>query len=171
MSEAGDDDRVGYGRPPKATRFAPGVSGNPSGRPRGTVAIRSTLDKVLARKVSLRIDGKRRRVQATEAVLLQLSNKAMGGDPQSIRDYLRIAMSHGQDHQEAEAFDQDRLSPFVDAHAIVMGLMAIGLVERSDSGRLKLEPAVIAGVGESSADEAAIILRRHFVIGAPDAGG
>ena len=93
MSETGDEDRVGYGRPPRSTRFAPGVSGNPSGRPRGTAAIRSTLDKVLARKVSLRIDGKRCRVQATEAVLLQLSNKAMGGDPQSIRDYLRIAMS------------------------------------------------------------------------------
>ena len=168
MAEEGDNDRVGYGRPPRATRFAPGASGNPSGRPRGTVAIRSSLDKILARKVSLRLDGKRRRVPATEAVLLQLSNKAMGGDPQSIRDYLRIAMSHGQDIEEAEAFDQDRLSPFIDAHAIVMGLLTMGLVQRSDSGRLKLDPAVIEAV-VGVEDDAALILRRHFVVGAPDA--
>ncbi|WP_426034872.1 DUF5681 domain-containing protein [Brevundimonas sp. DC300-4] len=167
MAEDGMDDPVGYGRPPRASRFAPGVSGNPSGRPRGTVAIRSSLDKVLSRKVSVRLDGKRRRVPATEAVLLQLSNKAMGGDPQSIRDYLRIAMSHGQDTEEAEAFDQDRLSPFVDAHAIVMGLLAMGLVQRSDSGRLKLDPAVITDAS-ATADHAALVLRRHFVIGAPD---
>jgi hypothetical protein len=27
---------VGHGRPPKATQFAPGKSGNPRGRPRGS---------------------------------------------------------------------------------------------------------------------------------------
>lgn len=30
------DDEVGYGKPPKATRFQPGASGNPKGRPRGS---------------------------------------------------------------------------------------------------------------------------------------
>jgi hypothetical protein len=30
-----DDPRVGYGRPPLATRFRPGQSGNPRGRPKG----------------------------------------------------------------------------------------------------------------------------------------
>ena len=29
------DDRVGYRRPPRNTRFAKGKSGNPAGRPRG----------------------------------------------------------------------------------------------------------------------------------------
>ena len=29
-----DDDRVGYGKPPKRTRFRPGQSGNPRGRRR-----------------------------------------------------------------------------------------------------------------------------------------
>jgi len=32
--EDDDDDRVGYGKPPKRTRFRPGQSGNPRGRSR-----------------------------------------------------------------------------------------------------------------------------------------
>lgn len=34
MSKAPKDDAVGYGRPPKASRFKKGQSGNPKGRPR-----------------------------------------------------------------------------------------------------------------------------------------
>ena len=33
--KAGGDYAVGYGRPPKATQFKPGRSGNPRGRPKG----------------------------------------------------------------------------------------------------------------------------------------
>ena len=33
-SQSQDSD-VGYGRPPKASQFKPGQSGNPNGRPRG----------------------------------------------------------------------------------------------------------------------------------------
>ena len=31
-----DDYKVGYGKPPKASRFKPGTSGNPGGRPKGS---------------------------------------------------------------------------------------------------------------------------------------
>jgi Family of unknown function (DUF5681) len=33
-SESAETDEVGYRRPPKATRFQKGTSGNPSGRPK-----------------------------------------------------------------------------------------------------------------------------------------
>ena len=34
---------VGYGRPPKATQFAPGKSGNPRGRPKGSRTLKLLL--------------------------------------------------------------------------------------------------------------------------------
>src|SRR5687768_6396759 len=35
-AQPGEAEKVGYGRPPKHTRFKPGQSGNPRGRPKRT---------------------------------------------------------------------------------------------------------------------------------------
>jgi len=136
---------VGYGRPPVSTRFAAGVSGNPSGRPKGSGGLKTSLDKILRRKVQLKVDGRRRKVPVTEAVLLQLSHKALGGDPVAIREYLRIAMIHGGEADEARALDEANLEPFVDAYAIATALKDAGMVVLDREGRMKLLPQVLAG--------------------------
>ena len=38
-----DDYEVGYKKPPIHTRFKPGVSGNPKGRPKGTKNLATDL--------------------------------------------------------------------------------------------------------------------------------
>lgn len=139
------DYTVGYGRPPVSTRYAPGTSGNPSGRPKGSGGLKPSLDKILRRKVQLKVDGRRKKVPVTEAVLLQLSHKALGGDPAAIREYLRIAMIHGGEAEAATALDEAHLGPFVDAYAIVAALKDVGLVVLGRDGRMKLRPDVLAG--------------------------
>src|ERR1700739_4829842 len=73
-------DRVGYERPPKATRFKRGVSGNPKGRPKGSLNVATVFLRTLNEKVVVHEHGKRRTVTKLEAALTQLVNKAATGD-------------------------------------------------------------------------------------------
>ena len=78
------EEGVGYGRPPKATRFMKGQSGNPRGRPRSRRR-EIPYDSVLGQMVSVREDGRERRITAAEAFLLQLTKKGLAGDSASAR--------------------------------------------------------------------------------------
>jgi hypothetical protein len=86
MSDGTEEQRedVGYGRPPKATRFQKGRSGNPKGRPRNRRR-EIPYDILLGRMVTVREDGRERRVTAAEAFILQLTKKGLEGDSASAR--------------------------------------------------------------------------------------
>ncbi len=87
-SEDDDEYRVGYGRPPKRSRFRRGQSGNPSGKPGAKKTSASLLRKALLEPVLVKQDGRLRRVTKLQAVATQLVNKATQGDYQSIRRLL-----------------------------------------------------------------------------------
>jgi hypothetical protein len=75
---------VGYKRPPEASRFKKGHSGNPKGRPR-TRHRQIPYDTVLGQMVTVREDGRERRITAAEAFLLQLTQKGLAGDSAAAR--------------------------------------------------------------------------------------
>ena len=75
---------VGYGKPPLHSRFRPGQSGNPRGRPKGALGLKATLRKVLGQTVTVREGKLVRRVTRLEAVLLSLIARAMKGDAKAI---------------------------------------------------------------------------------------
>ena len=76
---------VGYRRPPKATQFAAGKSGNPKGRPKGSRSVGAVLNDILQQKIAVTENGKTRRIPALEVMLRRLVNDAMRGDPNAIR--------------------------------------------------------------------------------------
>jgi hypothetical protein len=89
MSGEPEDDQdgpaaSGYGRPPQATRFKKGQSGNPRGRPRGR---RREIphDRILGQMVTIRESGRERRVTAAEAFLLRLAQQGLAGDSAAAR--------------------------------------------------------------------------------------
>lgn len=85
MSEADDaSPKPGYKHPPTATRFVKGRSGNPRGRPRNRRR-EIPYDTVLGQMVTIREDGRERRVTAAEAFILQLTRKGLQGDSASAR--------------------------------------------------------------------------------------
>jgi hypothetical protein len=82
-AEPGDDNAVGYGRPPRHTRFQPGRSGNPKGRPKGSKNFSTLFSEELAQPVTLTENGKRRRMPKRQALAKQVINKALSNDPKA----------------------------------------------------------------------------------------
>jgi hypothetical protein len=105
------DYEVGYQKPPKATRFVKGHSGNPSGRPKGAKNWATSLNEALTQKVTVIVNGSSKQVSKLEAATTQLANKATQGDLHSIRLLMQLmpgmeaiinktgvsALSHEQD--------------------------------------------------------------------------
>jgi Family of unknown function (DUF5681) len=76
---------VGYGRPPKETRFAPGRSGNPRGRPKAVPTVGAILRSIIQQKIAVTENGKTRRLPALEVLLRRLVNNAMRGDAKALK--------------------------------------------------------------------------------------
>jgi hypothetical protein len=84
-------NKVGYGKPPEPTRFRKGVSGNPKGRPRGSLNVATVFTKTLRERVVINEHGQRRTVTKLEAALKQLVNKAASGDLRALRQLVELA--------------------------------------------------------------------------------
>jgi len=72
--------RVGKGRPPRATRWKPGQSGNPKGRPRGRKNLTTIVRDVLDRKIKVQENGQTRSMPSREAIVKRLVQDALRGD-------------------------------------------------------------------------------------------
>jgi len=74
------DYEVGYGKPPRHTRFKRGQCGNPKGRPPETKNLSSLLDQELNQRVVVAEDGKRKAITKWRAFIKQLVDRATAGD-------------------------------------------------------------------------------------------
>ncbi|EIG58431.1 DUF5681 domain-containing protein [Bradyrhizobium sp. WSM1253] len=87
------DKGSGYGKPPQHTRFEPGQSGNPRGRPKGSLNFTTDLKTVLLAPVAVNDGGRSRRVTTQKAALLRLREKALKGDVRALDRFLSLAMA------------------------------------------------------------------------------
>ena len=74
------DYAVGYRKPPKATRFKPGQSGNPKGRLKGSPNLASDLSAELGEQITVREGGQARYISKQRALIKSLMAKALQGD-------------------------------------------------------------------------------------------
>ena len=85
MAESGEPPYdVGYAKPPSRTRFKPGQSGNPRGRPRGAKNFVTAIEGELRARVTVTENGRRKRVTKREVIAKRLVNCAAEGDLRAI---------------------------------------------------------------------------------------
>jgi hypothetical protein len=105
-----NDYEIGYGKPPKRTQFQRGVSGNPRGRPRGSKNVRPALreDQLTKlifqeanRKVTIREDGRTRKITMAKAILRALAAKAAQGNRPHQKLFLDL-------YSQSEASERER---------------------------------------------------------------
>ena len=109
---------VGYGRPPIATRFQPGRSGNPLGRPKGARNLSAVMASTLNEKVPITENGRRRHITKLEAAVKQLVNRAASGEARATQLLFALIAA---DEAKPPEIKNDR---FADADLTVMAELA-----------------------------------------------
>ena len=85
LTDKEDDYEVGYGKPPRHTRFIKGQSGNPRGRPPGAKNLKTLLSEALNETVIVTENGGRRKVTKRQAIITQLVNRSATADFRAIK--------------------------------------------------------------------------------------
>lgn len=102
--------KVGFGKPPKARQFKKGKSGNPEGRPRGSRNLATDLTAELSEQITVREDGRSRKVSKQRALIKSLMAKALQGDVRAMAAllalYARLVSDQSDDHEKPIEADE-----------------------------------------------------------------
>ncbi len=129
-------DGVGYKRPPLATRFKSGQSGNPKGRPKGSRNFATVLQAELNTPVTIRENGRRKKITKREGVAKQLVNKGVAGDPK-----MMPALLNEMRFQEGLSLSVPAQEVFNTPHDVEVMESIIRRIREADPSPAQPEPA------------------------------
>ena len=98
---------VGYGKPPKHSRYRKGQTGNRKGRPKRVDNPDVVLRKVLDRKIAATINGEKKKLRIREALVHKVLELANSGHPRAL-DWVRKFHQHAFESQPWEPPEADQ---------------------------------------------------------------
>jgi hypothetical protein len=108
-----EDYEVGYGKPPKHTRFKEGHSGNSRGRPRGTKNLKTDLMEELSERISVSEGGKPKKLSKQRALVKSLTAKAIKGDARAISILVNLmvrVLALVEEEREVDLISEDDMA-------------------------------------------------------------
>jgi hypothetical protein len=97
-----DDDAVGYKRPPKHGQFRPGQSGNPRGRRKNVRNFKTDLLEELREQITIRENGRERRISKQRAFIKALVTAAIKGDMRATNALVSFRTRTTSDDEEQD---------------------------------------------------------------------
>jgi Family of unknown function (DUF5681) len=105
--------RVGYRKPPQHSRFKPGQSGNPRGKPLGAKNSATLLKQALLASVRVKQNGRETKTTKLRVIVMRLVSQAVQGDYAAIRLLLQYGL-------ERELKESDRQNRGLSAELVAM---------------------------------------------------
>jgi hypothetical protein len=87
---------IGYAKPPKATRFRKGQSGNPRGRNRGDENFMAIFKRIVSTRIKVGSGDKIETMTVAEAVIFKNYKAALQKNPLAMSNMFRLAEQSGE---------------------------------------------------------------------------
>jgi len=113
------DYKVGYGKPPEATRFQPGQSGNPAGRARGRPSFDELLLEEAARLVKFKAGDKVIHMDRDRALVRKLMELALQGNLRA----LQLVADRLKQAQAVHAVKADPEAPLTEEEIAILKMI------------------------------------------------
>jgi hypothetical protein len=114
-----DKENIGYKSPPVSTRFKPGQSGNPNGRPKHSKSLKGELLDELSELINIGEAGREQAVTKARAIAKSLVAAAIQGDLRAVTAllafYAKIPGDRDEQHDlTVSAEDAEIVDDFID---------------------------------------------------------
>jgi len=122
-----DENKVGFGNPPKEHQFKKGKSGNPKGRPKGSKNADKLAYDILNEKVNYIDSGVSKEGSRRELALRSLAAKALKGDQRAIERLMAMDASYQAQRADNHSnSDQTNEQLLAEDEAILADLLSLG---------------------------------------------
>ena len=101
--ENGNDEKVGYGNPPKHSRFKPGRSGHREGRRQGAMGRKGIVEKIAYEVHRVSEGGKTRLCTTLELVVITVRDLAINGNVRAHDEVHRLSKIYGAQEPDRSA--------------------------------------------------------------------